>query len=260
MARKKSKVKSNKGGASRKGLSGGSSAGGNPPAGGGLGGGGNPPAGGAGLIARAVSAGPITANATSYPKVKGRVAWGGVSSIPAKAAAYGLVSIFEPPGPTIAAAANPGFRWHGGPIVSRPQVFSSFWGQTWSKPANKQRADRLNQYLKDLLKSKYMNILTQYGIGGIGAGTFVKSSFIENVPSVLTDTRIQQIIQTGIDNGVFPEPADPTNNVLIIFLGEGIGINEPAQQLILCQPAHDTAFGYHSFFKTKAKHPFYYSM
>src|SRR5262245_28836672 len=136
MARKKSKVKSNKGSASRRGLSGGGRAGGNPPAGGGLGGGGNPPAGGglggggnppaggglggggnppaggAGLIVRAVSAGPITESATNYPNVKGRVAWGGVSAIPAKAAAYGLVSIFEPSGPTIAAAANPGFKWH----------------------------------------------------------------------------------------------------------------------------------------------------
>jgi hypothetical protein len=191
------------------------------------------------------------------------VAWGGVSPIPAKAAAYGLTTVFEPPNaPTIAAAASPSFRWHGGPVVSRPQVFSSFWGQTWSKPANKQRANRLNQYLKDLLQSKYMNILTQYGVGaGAGAGgAFVKSTFIANVPVQLTDTRIRQIIQLGIDKGILPEPTALTNNVLIVFLGEGIAINEPAQQLILCEPAHDTAFGYHSFFTTKAGHPFYYSM
>ena len=107
-----------------------------------------------------------------------------------------------------------------------------------------------------------MNILTQYGVGaGAGAaGAFIKSTFIVNVPSVLTDTGIQRIIQSGIDRGVFPEPTDSTNNVLVVYLGEGIGIDEPAQQLILCQPAHDTAFGYHSFFITKAGHPFYYSM
>jgi hypothetical protein len=98
------------------------------------------------------------------------------------------------------------------------------------------------------------------GVGAGAAGAFIKSTFIVNVPSVLTDTGIQRIIQSGIDRGAFPEPTDSTNNVLVVYLGEGIGIDEPAQQLILCQPAHDTAFGHHSFFITEADHPFYYSM
>jgi hypothetical protein len=186
-----------------------------------------------------------------------RIVYGGVSPVPAKPAAYGLSTVHKPAGPTITAAANPGFAWHGGPVVARPRLMSSFWGPTWSSPANKARAGRLNQYLKDLLQSKYMNILTQYGVG---AGVFVRSSFVANVSNELTDTSIQQLIQLGIDNGVFPEPTANTNNVLIIFLGEGIGINEPAQHLVLCEPAHDTAFGYHSFFTTAAGHPFYYSM
>ena len=190
------------------------------------------------------------------------VAWGGVSPVPAKPAAYGLTALFERQGPVFTAAASPNFAWHGGPVVKRPQVFSSFWGPTWSQPANKQRAERLNQYLKDLLKSKYMNILSQYGVGaGAGAaGAFVKSSFIANVASELSDGDIHQVIQSGIDKGVLPEPSSPTNNVLVIFLGEGIAVNEPAQGLVLCEPAHDTAFGYHSFFNTKAGNPFYYSI
>lgn len=206
--------------------------------------------------ARATSATPASIAATE------RIARGGVSPIPAKAAAYGLTALVEQHGPIITAAANPNFFFHGGPIVKRPQVFSSFWGQTWSKSENKKRADRLNQYLKDLLKSKYMNILTQYGVGaGAGAaGAFVKGSFIANVSGDLRDSDIRNIIQAGINSGVFPEPTNPTNNVLVIFLGEGIGVNEPAQGLILCEPAHDTAFGYHSFFTTQAGNPFYYSI
>jgi hypothetical protein len=198
-----------------------------------------------------------------YPVPTERLAWGGVSPVQGKPAAYGLQSITNRQGPvTTAASANPNFAWHGGPVVPRPQVFSSFWGPTWAQPANQQRADRLNQYLKDLLQSKYMNILTQYGVGaGAGAGgSFIKSTFIQNVPTTLTDNRIQQIIQSGINSGIFPEPSDPTNNVLVIFLGEGIAINDPAQRLVLCNPVHDSAFGYHSFFRTTAGHPFYYSM
>jgi hypothetical protein len=191
-----------------------------------------------------------------------RIARGGVSPIPAKPAATGLESLIVHHGAAGTAGAHPNFRWHGGPIVKRPQIFSSFWGTTWSKPANKARSNRLNQYLTDLLQSKYMNIMTQYGVGnGAGdAGAFIKSSFIANVPATVNDKDIRGIIQKGIDSGVFPEPTKPTNNILIIFLGEGIGINDPGQDLILCQPAHDTAFGYHSFFKTKKGNPFYYAM
>lgn len=192
-----------------------------------------------------------------------RIARGGVSPIPAKAAAYGLTALVEQQGPVITAAAHPSFNFHGGPVVKRPQVLSSFWGATWSTPANKKRADRLNQYLTDLVKSKYMNILSQYGVGvgaGPATGAFVKSTFIASVPNNIGDGDIRQIIQTAIDKGVLPEPAKPTNNVLVIFLGEGIGVNEPAQGLVLCEPAHDTAFGYHSFFTTKAGNAFYYSI
>lgn len=191
-----------------------------------------------------------------------RVARGGVSPIPAKAAAYGLTTLVEHHAPVLAAAAHPNFSFHGGPVIKRPRVFSSFWGQTWSQAANKTRAERLNQYLKDLLKSKYMNILSQYGVGaGAGVtGDFVGSTFIANVQGHITDGDIRRTIQSAIDNGVLPEPGKPTNNVLVIFLGEGIGVNEPAQGLILCEPAHDTAFGYHSFFTTKAGNQFYYSI
>ncbi len=204
---------------------------------------------------------PTSAVTSSVPATE-RIARGGVSPIPAKAAAYGLTALVEQRAPVAAAAAHPNFTFHGGPVIKRPQVFSSFWGQSWSQAANKKRAERLNQYLQDLLKSKYMNILSQYGVGaGAGAaGAFVKSSFIANVTGSLRDSGIRQIIQTGINNGVFAEPSNPTNNVLVIFLGEGISVNEPAQGLVLCEPAHDTAFGYHSFFTTKAGNPFYYSI
>ncbi len=201
-------------------------------------------------------------SAPKYPTASTRVAWGGVSPVPQKAAGYGLQSVSSRQGPSITAAANPQFSWHGGPIVPNPQVFSSFWGPTWTKSANQKRATRLNQYLKDLLQSKYMNILTQYGVGqGAGAsGSFIKSTFVNDVPAVLNDKQISQIIQKGIDNGTFPEPTKPTNNILMVFLGEGISINDPASDLILCHPIHDSAFGYHSFFKTKKGHPFYYSI
>jgi hypothetical protein len=212
---------------------------------------------GVGVVEKSPTAARATGTVPASSSPAEKVAWGGVSPVPSKPAAYGLTALVERQGPVVTASASPNFSYHGGPVVKRPQVFSTFWGPTWSQPANKARAERLNQYLKDLLKSKYMNILSQYGVG---AGAFVKSSFVANVAPELSDGDIRRVIQSGIDQGVFPEPSNPTNNVLVIFLGEGIAVNEPAQGLVLCEPAHDTAFGYHSFFKTKAGNPFYYSI
>jgi hypothetical protein len=125
-----------------------------------------------------------------------------------------------------------------------------------------ERAGRLSQFLADLLASKFMNVLSQYGVGfGAGAGGFFgRASFVTNVPATLTDSSIHNIIQDCINAGVLPEPANPSNNALIIYLDETIGVNDPADGLVLCEPNNDTAFGYHSHFTTAAGHPFYYAV
>lgn len=154
------------------------------------------------------------------------------------------------------------FTNHGGPVISDPQVYTSFWGALWTtNPTYQARVARLNQFHTDLLQSGFMNMLHQYGVGtGAGSGAFVGTSTISNVPTELTDSAIQGIIQTNITAGILPEPTNPSNVALIVYLDETIGINDPGAQLVLCEPTHDTAFGYHSFFITQAGHAFYYAM
>jgi len=156
----------------------------------------------------------------------------------------------------------PNFAWQGGPVIVNPEVHTSFWGALWSDASHQARAQRLNQYHRDLLQSGFMNVLSQYGVGqGAGkAGTFAGSTFIANVPSTLTDPIIQQTIQSAIDRGDFPEPGNPSNLALIIYLDENMGINDPKDQLVLCEPTNDNAFGFHDFFTTKAGHKFYYAV
>jgi hypothetical protein len=159
-------------------------------------------------------------------------------------------------------AAHPKFKYHGGPIVSAPVVHASFWGGAWqTDPAHVQRAARLGQYLQDLLASTYMNILSQYGIGhGPGqAGTFAGSGTIANVPNELTDTNIQGILQSAIDSGGLPEPGQPSRDVVMVFLAEGIDVQGPSPAR-MCEPSGDNAFGYHHFLTTRAGHPLYYSI
>ena len=156
----------------------------------------------------------------------------------------------------------PNFTYHGGPVITSPQVYTSFWGKLWSDAVHQARALRLNQFHGDLLASGFMNVLTQYGVGhGAGnSGAFISDSFISNTPNTLSDPTIQATIQSAIDRGAIPEPADPSNIALIIYLDENSGVNDPSDQLVLCEPQNDSAFGYHNFFTTTAGDKFYYAV
>ena len=156
----------------------------------------------------------------------------------------------------------PNFSYNGGPVIKSPQVYTSFWGTLWPDAAHQARAQRLNQFHQDLLQSQFMNVLSQYGVGqgASRAGQFVGGSFISSVPSTLTDPLIRSTIQSAIDRKVLPEPQNPSNMALVIYLDENIGINDPADQLVLCEPQNDNAFGYHDFFTTTAGNKFYYAV
>jgi len=161
------------------------------------------------------------------------------------------------------AAAHPDFVYNGGPVITCPFIYASFWGSRWlSDPAHLQQAARFTQFLKDLVNSDYMNVLSQYGVGsGKGSGLFMQASFLNNVAANLSDSDIHNVIQACINAGAIPEP--PKNNrtnVLIIFLDENTAVKDPGLGIVMCEPAGDTAFGYHFDFTTAAGNPFYYAV
>ena len=161
-----------------------------------------------------------------------------------------------------AAATDPGFGYQGGPIISNPQVRASFWGATWSDANHGPRRTNLIQFIQDFLASDYMNILSQYGVGsGAGkCGTWLGTTDLPTAAGQISDTDIHTSIQSMIDAGTLPEPASPSNMALLIFLDETIEINDSNMGILMCEPQHDTAFGYHFFFTTKAGNKFYYSV
>ena len=191
-----------------------------------------------------------------------RKARGGVSPTCGRPATRGLESAAAPAPPAAGAVAFPNFTYHGGPVIASPQVYTSFWGNLWSDADHQARAERLNQFHRDLLESGFMNVLSQYGVGrGAGnAGTFAGSTFISDVPDMLTNNQVQSTIQSAVNGGILPEPPSPSNIALIIYLDENIGIEDPADQLVLCEPNNDNAFGYHEFFTTAAGNQFYYAI
>jgi hypothetical protein len=203
------------------------------------------------------------------PTAERRHARGGVSPRKRAPAARGLEVLVEPGAVSPRAALFPNFSYHGGAVIQCPLVYPTFWGNSWlSDPVHLERAGRLSQFLQDLINSNFMNVLHQYGVGfGAGAaGIFERASFVTNVPTTLTDADIQSIIQSNITGGVLPEPSPATTSelrttvALIIYLDESIGVEDPNQGLVLCEPTNDTAFGYHSFFTTAAGNPCYYAV
>lgn len=158
--------------------------------------------------------------------------------------------------------AFPGFVYNGGPVIASPVLSTSFWGALWSDSAHQAAAQRLNQFVQDLLNSNFMNVLSQYGVGsGKGSGRFGQASFLGKVPSQLADQDIHRVIQSSIQAGVIREP--PRNNaseVLIIFLDENTEVNDTNLGVVMCEPSGDTAFGYHNTFTTAAGNFFYYGV
>ncbi len=206
----------------------------------------------------------MSASASSPKQQKGEThkSRGGVSPRPNHPAVRDLQEVIPPTGPINKAAAFPGFVNHGGPVVSTPLVYASFWGSLWTADAaHLTRAARLTQFLTDMCASQYMNVLSQYGSSsGAGGACYLGASFVTNVPNNMTDAQIRTQIQNLINAGVVPQPGTPSNTCLIVYLDDNLAINDPADGLVLCEAKNDTAFGYHDFFKTTAGGFMYYAM
>ena len=183
---------------------------------------------------------------------------GGVSAKMAHQAAAGLAS---PPVP--ASLAHNDFIWNGGPVLTCPLIYATFWGSSWTNsPSGLAEAARLTQFLQDLVQSQFMNVLSQYGVGnGPGTGLFLQASFITNVAASISDTDIHNILQGAINGGAIPEPpAKNTTHCVVIYLDSSIAVKDSSLGISMCEPSGDNAFGYHFFFQTAAGNSFYYSV
>jgi hypothetical protein len=117
------------------------------------------------------------------------------------------------PGTGPAALSHADFVYNGGPVITCPLIYTSFWGSLWlTDAAHIQRAGRFTQFCTDLVNSNYMNVLSQYAVG---SRLFLQASFIDNVPASLTVSDIHNVIQSAINSGAIPEP--PANNTTQIL-------------------------------------------
>ena len=140
------------------------------------------------------------------------------------------------------------FVCHGGPIINTPQVHILFVGD-WSSTASQNRLTHLTQFVRDLLSSRYMNILPQYGCGASG---MVASTATVSTPSNnLSSADIHNIIQAAINNGQVREPTDQATCVLL-YLDDATAVNDTDVGIEMCEATGNTSFGYHYHFVTRA--------
>jgi hypothetical protein len=143
---------------------------------------------------------------------------------------------------------HPDFIYNGGPVINTPQMYILFVGD-WSSTANQNRATRLSQFVTDMLNSRYMNILSQYGCGT--TGNVLNSLFVAKPDNNLSGQDIRNILQTAINNNQIPEPTNPSN-AHILFLDDVTAVNDVTDGIEMCEATNDNAFGFHFFFTTTA--------
>ena len=188
----------------------------------------------------------IERGAATLPDIRRRI--GGVST---RAAHDNYVA--PAAGPVPAAPAHADFIWNGGPVLSCPMTYATFWGPSWTtSPSGLAEAARLSQFLQDLVNSQFMNVLSQYGVGsGPGTGLFMQASFITSVAANISDTDIHNILQGAINAGAIPEPpAKNTTQCVVIYLDSSVAVRDNSLGISMCEPSGDNAFGYHYFFTT----------
>src|SRR5690349_4330165 len=104
-----------------------------------------------------------------------------------------VVPLHNPPlRPALPAAARLTYR--GGPLLTAVQAVGVFWGTAWQQPPQAAVAQQLEQFLKFVVASAYLDQLAEYSTADqkIGRGTFAASATITDaeVSKQVTDAAI----------------------------------------------------------------------
>jgi hypothetical protein len=103
-----------------------------------------------------------------------------------------------------------------GPLLKNVQIETVFYGQTWyNDPALYQSTGDIDGFFKNVVRSSYMDLLNEYGVG---RGSFLDGVInLGNPPrgSVLDDTEIRSMLDTGIHRGYFDAPTP--NQLYFVF-------------------------------------------
>jgi hypothetical protein len=141
----------------------------------------------------------------------------------------------------------------GGPLLDHVQIETVFYGQQWhDDPALYQSTGTIDGYFNDITQSSYMDLLNEYGVG---RGSFRDGVINLGDPprgSVVDDTEIQTMLDTGIHQGYFDAPSP--NQLYFVYTLPNVLVtsgNGDSQTEFL---------GYHTMFNDPTLGPIYYAV
>jgi hypothetical protein len=132
----------------------------------------------------------------------------------------------HPPPARAAAPAAPKLTYRGGPLLTAVQAVGVFWGAAWQQPPQATIAQQLEQFLKFVVASSYMDQLAEYSTADkkIGRGSFVASATVTDAPlsPQVTDAAIQQMLEQHVTSKALPAPG--ANTLYFVFLPPGVTV------------------------------------
>jgi len=115
--------------------------------------------------------------------------------------------------------------YRNGPLLTKVEVFTVFWGKLWGGTATSRGLmDGINRFFADILVSPLLDQLGEYGVPGktIGHGSLTGSTAISaNAPAgSVTDSALKQQLRRWIASRAVPKIT--RNTLYFIYLDPGI--------------------------------------
>lgn len=128
----------------------------------------------------------------------------------------------------VGAGPPPDLTYRGGQLMTSVQVFTVFWGSTWSTAHNSQLV-HVNQFFDFILGSPLIDQLGEYSVAGktIGHGAHVGTATIATPapPRAVSDGAIQGFLQQEIaGNSALPKPSAET--LYFLYLPPGSTVTQ----------------------------------
>jgi hypothetical protein len=125
--------------------------------------------------------------------------------------------------PESACSASTSVSSQGGDVAASATVYLLFWGQDWQThidpSTGRLLSDAFTTAVQSILDGPWMAGLRQYGVHRCRFGS---SSIVGTDPPFLPHTfdegDVQDMIQTQIDAGAFPNPEQRGHNLYIVFM------------------------------------------
>lgn len=138
---------------------------------------------------------------------------------------HGVPIRVVPMHPVKAAAASPRLTYRNGPLLTKVEVFTLFWGNGWQKSPLIQQ---INDFFSYIVSSSLIDQLSEYSVSGktIGHGSFIGTKTLTSPapPKTVQDSDIQKLIQDQISSGALPAPT--ANTLYMVYTETGVTVDQ----------------------------------